>query len=555
VKRDQQFGFGLTLSGRYGPTVEFSSNLTSNSSTATEESVKSATRYGKDIIERSLERVVERVRTEQVRKLLREQEETNLHELTATDTSISGVYQFLEKVYESQVFNYGIRQMFDFMIPEPASYMWHLEKTEKNLNLPPPPPSLDKEVPTAEAIDPTNYLEKAAKFGVDSAEAPPPLWIVSSNSIAVTSTGGTVSDSTSEEGHPINAAEKDVVIPAGYVPFSSRVRISAITDDQLSFIVGVGNSSQAWYPGDADYVDVDTDTNIRMADTNVTLGLNQDTYDSQIKLSLKVLSFETNNYNVVWEVKFYQKPETYTAWQVKMYDKLRTAYADTLQKYEAKVAELKAKADAEAKNETAKFGAPPSQNIRTVKTELKKHCISIVTRQRYEDVSTIEDGDPPFFDFPNAAEHGSFIRFFEQAFEWDQMQYVFYPYYWSRQGVWSPMFVRSEADPAFLEFLQAGAARVVVPVRPGFERALAYYLLTLKIWNGSGDPSITDPLYVPIITEIEERTGASQGEFPVGDPWETRVPTPLVVLRGKQEKLPRWVRPDPSNWQWQEAED
>ena len=166
----------------------------------------------------------------------------------------------------------------------------------------------------------------------------------------------------------------------------------------------------------------------------------------------------------------------------------------------------------------------------------------------------MQDYDPPYFDFPKSAERGSFIRFFEQAFEWDQIQYVFYPYYWARKDRWISMFMRSETDTQFLEFLQAGSARVVVPVRPGFEHAIFHYLECGKIWEGNDEPpKINSPLYVPIITEIEERTDRSQGEIPVGDPWETHIPTPLVILRGKEEDLPCWDKIDESDWDWNEG--
>jgi hypothetical protein len=222
-----------------------------------------------------------------------------------------------------------------------------------------------------------------------------------------------------------------------------------------------------------------------------------------------------------------------------------------MQRYEAKIADLKAQAEAAAASVNARFGAPPSQNLKIVKGELKKHCVSIVTRQRYEDVSVMQDGDPPYFPFAAAAEHGSFTRFFEQAFEWDQMQYVFYPYFWARQETWAARFTRDDVDPAFLEFLQSGAARVVVPVRPGFEAAVSHYLETKQIWNGEGDPPVTSELYVPIVREIQERTGASLGEVPVGEAWITRVPTPLVILRTEAE-LPKWKRVSPSGWEWEE---
>lgn len=66
---------------------------------------------------------------------------------------------------------------------------------------------------------------------------------------------------------------------------------------------------------------------------------------------------------------------------------------------------------------------------------------------------------------------GTRIRFFEHAFEWDQMQYVFYPYFWARPGGWADRFHARNMDPFLEEFLKAGYARVVVPVRPGFEAA------------------------------------------------------------------------------------
>jgi hypothetical protein len=32
---------------------------------------------------------------------------------------ISGVYQWINKIYEAQIYNYGLRTMYDVMIPEP----------------------------------------------------------------------------------------------------------------------------------------------------------------------------------------------------------------------------------------------------------------------------------------------------------------------------------------------------------------------------------------------------------------------------------------------------
>ena len=211
------------------------------------------------------------------------------------------------------------------------------------------------------------------------------------------------------------------------------------------------------------------------------------------------------------------------------------------------------RADAEAKAERdaqRPFGAPPAENLRTINAELKKHCISIITQQRYDAFDATKDGTPPYFDFVEASEEGAYVRFFEQAFEWDQLQYVFYPYFWARKSTWIDRFVKQDVDPVFLDFLRAGSARVVVPVRPGFEVAVTHFIETGKIWGGDGDPpAINSPLYVSIVDEIRERTGAPQGDQPVGDPWDVRVPTVLVIVREKGD-LPRWERVAPGEWNW-----
>src|SRR5215475_5075383 len=96
-------------------------------------------------------------------------------------------------------------------------------------------------------------------------------------------------------------------------------------------------------------------------------------------------------------------------------------------------------------------------------------------------------------------------------------------------------------DRQFADFLRAGAARVVFPVRPGFEAAVVHYLETSEIWNGGPPPEISNSLYVPIIKEIRESTGAMGSEIAVGDPWLVHLPTTLVRLRPNDD-LPVWQR-------------
>jgi hypothetical protein len=60
------------------------------------------------------------------------------------------------------------------------------------------------------------------------------------------------------------------------------------------------------------------------------------------------------------------------------------------------------------------------------------------------------------------------------------MAYVFAPYIYGRRSEWAGLAVADDADAQFKGFLGAGAARVQVPVRRGYEAHVEYF------FNGLG---------------------------------------------------------------------
>ena len=111
-----------------------------------------------------------------------------------------------------------------------------------------------------------------------------------------------------------------------------------------------------------------------------------------------------------------------------------------------------------------------------MRTEVKKNCISILTDQHFDSFGAIDTSStcPPSDSTMNASQ-GPYVRFFEQAFEWEEMTWLTYPYYWGRKALWADRLTGvsiSESDPVFQDFLQAGYCRAVAPVRPGFETAV-----------------------------------------------------------------------------------
>jgi hypothetical protein len=147
------------------------------------------------------------------------------------------------------------------------------------------------------------------------------------------------------------------------------------------------------------------------------------------------------------------------------------------------------------------------------KAELKKGCLTLLTGQHFDLFDAMRRNVTPFgfpqLDLAEAEAEGRYIQFFEQAFEWVHMLYVFYPYFWGRKAEWPTLALLDDADPLFARFLQAGAARVQVPVRPGYEEAVAHYMESGgNLWDGGEPPHVGDELYLSIIDEIKEQQGA-----------------------------------------------
>ena len=224
--------------------------------------------------------------------------------------------------------------------------------------------------------------------------------------------------------------------------------------------------------------------------------------------------------------------EGFAKWQRDAYDAIMQGYERLRSDYEEKLAASKIAQGVKI------IGRNPLENQRMIRDELKKWTIMVLRGSPYLDLDSFLSSTEPTLSISKACKNGNLIRFFENAFEWNNMSFVLYPYFWGRHARWSAALQFSDPDPDFAGFLKAGAARVQVPVRPGFEKAVAYFSETGLIWNGSDPPLIGDSLYVPIVQEITESLGKIEDGVPYpegSEPWEVTVPTTLVVLQDLTE--------------------
>lgn len=503
VQEQFQLQAGLQVSGSYGPAVSFSASLNAGFSTSTTETKRKAVNYSREVTEKTSERVRERVREERRLRLVEQVEEINIHRLSNTDNPtghIRGIYRWLNKIYDAQVFNYGQRMMYEFVFPEPAAYyLWaFVENPPADDLIPKPdPPTYNGDPLKPENLTRGNYQRYLAKYGVTTAKSPPS---------GVVNLAFFEKQEGKEESNYERATK--LAIPDGYEA------IGALSNWWNVFQVG--------------------------HEHNFAILLGSYGIDGWLDLpdpvrgeiSVAVHGFQLKAFVATVDVYCVLTAEGLSKWQHETFAAIVEAYENLQARYEEKIAAAKIAAG------PLILGRNPLDNRRVEREELEKLVIMTLMGVSYINLDSYFGGGEPFMDIDAACANGTTIQFFENAFEWHNMTYVFYPYFWGRHARWVNAVHIADPDPDFAGFLRAGAARVQVPVRPGFEKAVAHYLQLGEIWQGNDPPLIGDELYVPIVEEISEHLGKlDEGvPYPPGStPWEVTVPTSLVVVQDLEE--------------------
>jgi len=513
-KEDASLKIGLAVTAKYGPAVEFKGTTDFALNQSKEEAAKIATSYSKEVTSRATSKIFERRREERILRTTQVFEEKNTHGVDnkAGTDHVIGQYQWVDKVYEAQVFNYGKRLLFDIMLPEPAAFLLYALGNQPKAGV-----ALVKPVPFT--LKPTdisqwNYAYYVRQYEVLGVEPPPQPYL-------------TVSKVLEGEGAEHGSTKTlEIPIKDGYQAVKVSVRQSFIGMDSQAFIdVVVGewihrftlSDGWAW------------------------------SYHLSNEVGSVPVAVITDNVRVfaqAFEIDCQLTQRALDEWKLKTYAAILQAYQKQLRDYEEKLAALEVQAAQQI------LGRNPLENEQLIRAELKKGAISVFTAQHYDLFGAISLsllGGYPQPDLAEADAEGKYVRFFEQAFEWEQMMFFYYPYFWGRKPNWVKRAVLQDADPLFADFIKAGAARVVVSVRPGFEHAINHFLNSGEPWDGGDLPPITSPLYLSIIEEIKERDKAVGAEVPQGDPWDVHLPTTLLKIRN-EHTLPEWQKNDQGDW-------
>ncbi|WEK69012.1 MAG: hypothetical protein P0Y62_14300 [Candidatus Chryseobacterium colombiense] len=504
-----------------GENGSFTTGIAANYAThnSKEESTRQAVTQAQDITSRAMDRIVTKIHEERIEKIIDEFEENNSHgfDNRKGDKHVVGVYRWVDKLMKNQIYNYGKRMMFEFMIPEPAKLHTLGMTTDKRASqtslIKPEDPRAVGNMQVAnygDLTDETKLKYWSSKYNVEIDQKP-------DSSITL---GKGLSFSGADPKALFFSDKDNLTIPDGYAAKKAKAWLSGM--ENLNN--GRGLTASA---GDVIFVSFGG-----MQNGGRYEGQGYTSFTQEFRKSIPITAYSSSYYTSYINISIYCEltQEAKVAWQQKAFKAIIDAYEEALVDYNNKLAEEQSKA-VEIKDSNPNFYRQIENTV------LRKNCISYMADRATDSthgygLSGLTQGST-FKDYETTLsskldKYTAFVKFMEQAFEWDNLSYYLYPYYWGNKQNWADLYLSENTDPLFRAFLQSGMARVIVTVRPGFEDVVQFYLATGKIWNGGEVPVIGDELYLSIVDEMKQPKGEKQGKA-----WLTRLPTTLNILQAE----------------------
>lgn len=581
---EQSFGVdvGVSVSAKFGP-VQMAATANASFDTSQSSTDSTSQEYAKTVTEEAAKRIKTSIKESSSVTLLTETQDTSLRGFNnqGGTVHVNGLYRWVNKVLDARLMNYGRRLMLRQAVPEPAQFYRSLldrasDKQRAELVEPVHPSRLDAttlaELPADEtdggvdsyqAVDEANYAELAARYDVTGVSPPPPRELSGGKAIVVPSAmppSETEDDELNlvlaDSGLTIDPDYKlislGVFAPAGglgnHRDLADTLHLGNRKDDTDHILVMVGHKEfflEATGQGNNDPKKIDSNFNSMIGILEHDFTMFGDAVQPAIPITVSAKCAGLVSLNVLYAAE--RTDEALDRWKAATYAAILKGYTTQRQAYEQALGLIKAQAQSATEAQT--FALRSDQYRAIELTELKRGFIELLSEGSAagrSSISVAEDGTPtiihheadaagvPHWRSPLA--NGVVADFFERAFEWPETTYEYFPYYWGGTDRWAQTAQFPAADAVFEGFLRAGSAGVVVPVRPGYERPVMFFLKTGLIWGGGYLTLFTSPDMLDVYAGVELATQLDP-PVQVGPGWKIDLPTSLIMLQ-EGEELP-----------------
>jgi hypothetical protein len=555
----------VDVSGSYGP-MQIATHVGASVQLGYSQAERRASEQAREVIDRVLDRREARVRRIRTERTLRRTEEKNVHTIdnaTAPTGHVVGIYRWVDKILRLRDFVYPQRYALEFQLAEPGARLrWLRSRRAPVAPLTPPPPPFTMSVAggikdvSPEWIDRTNYLPLVAKFRATGIADPPLDVLAVAGAIELQAEEQMPGDTFNHIHHVPRAVGKaELTVPPGYIAASLRATLAGVPQlgawrdspeqggDFFQDLVGYHAILATVSAGGA-RLDLRSGTSTVVTGALPGVGIEMpDIWEGRAEqrftaetpvpdsptqqLTVAATAAGTFDGHITVSLMCSLTAAAYDEWRLGVYERLLAAHQSWQARYDD---EVRAQQVADG---IGIGGDSPARKRERIQEEIRRQVIELMIGQDFDGYPLLR-GSPdgvrgPSPEFARLGDAAATIQFLEQAFEWHNLSYVAYPFYWSDRTGWPALEELRDDDPTYERFLRSGSARVVVPARPGYEYAIEYYAAFGEPWSGGAAPTPDDPLYVSVAQEIRELTGGGERGVP-GDLWETRQPTTLVWL-------------------------
>ncbi|HWZ97030.1 MAG TPA: IPT/TIG domain-containing protein [Candidatus Dormibacteraeota bacterium] len=518
----------VDTSGQYGPT-QVNTHLGGSLDYSNATTSSRATTQSHETVSRAVSKIVQSTRQVRTVSTLTRATDKEKHEFDNTKQTdpVVGVYQWVDQIQNVELDRYPHRFLMEFEIPEPAAWTrWlHLNDLARNMINKPPVPLTLSGLSTAPPLMPSdinagNYPLLVSRYNA-AGVSPPPMQLVVAENVTYPAPQQSATSQSFQ-------ADSNINVPSGYYAACGTVSIMEFTQTSytppspagLNIALGAGRPQQ-----------ITSQPNIeRLTTWQLPVGP-----ISQGTVPIAIFAAQLEGFSINVEVTCLPLDQTYNQWQNNTYDLIVAAYNAQLQAFNDE------KAGLTIQQTNLVDANSPAQNAQVINQELKRQVIEMLIGTPFSGLSAINwdpNGvNPPTTSLSKAVSVAPEVQFLEQAFEWETLSYICYPYYWADSSRWKDLAIIEGNDSNFADFLRAGSARVVLAARPGFEDQVNIYVSYGILWGGGPVPAPGDENYLSIADEIKAQQQRPL-DVTVIDAWQVRLPTTLIWLKNKKAGLP-----------------
>ena len=487
----------VDTSGQYGPTqvtTHLGGSLDYSNAQATSKSITQSHETVARAVNK-VEKITRQVRTVSTMTQQIDKEEHTFN--NQTNLPVVGIYRWVDQIQNVELDRYPHRFLMEFELPEPGAWTrWlHLNDASRAMVNQLPPPLTVTGLPGAAPLTPDklgdaqlgtgiDYRSFVARYNVQGVSPPnPPSKVVALNLQFPQS--GTDPKTDSVVDHFVS--NSNLAIPDAYTALSWSVSVISVFSDAGLNYQGPSESSILIAVGQGPPTKVPMNNGFGRLVNQATGAIS----DGSIPVAVVAQFAEGFEINVAVTCAMTQA--SLEQWQTDTFAQISSAYAALVQAYNNE----KAGRGVEQTNPAA--GGSPAANAQTITRELKRQVIEMLTGMPFQGYNAITwdatGANPPTTQLDMAARFAPLIQFIEQAFEWETLSYICYPYYWADSTRWSDLARLAGDDADYTNFLQAGSARVVLAARPGFENQVNFYVTYGILWGGGPMPAPGDENY------------------------------------------------------------